>query len=58
MIKLLRLLRSKINLTFVTDCPVCHDHFYGWHKYAHNVKIGNKTYRIICHRCALRIKKV
>lgn len=38
--------------TFMTDCPVCHLHFCGFHKYDTNIMINGKTYRIICHRCA------
>jgi hypothetical protein len=38
--------------TFVTECPHCRKHFYGFHKYAEQVKIGHIHYRIVCHRCA------
>lgn len=57
MIKTLRLIRAFLNRTFVTDCPLCHKHFYGFHDYQINKKIDNKTYRIICHRCADKYEK-
>lgn len=48
----MRKLIAFIRRTFVTDCPVCHLHFFGFHNYAENVKIDGKMYRIVCHRCA------
>lgn len=51
MIKLLRKLRAKLNQTFVTDCPKCGKHFYGHEDYKQHIRIGNKQYRYICHRC-------
>lgn len=58
MIKKLRELRAKFAGTFITDCPHCHKHFYGWEKHRSHVKIGTKNYRIVCHRCAELVKKV
>lgn len=58
MIKLLRKLKAKFRGSFVTDCPHCHKHFYGWENHQQHIKIGNKNYRIVCHRCANLIKKL
>lgn len=42
---------------FTAGCPVCHKHFYGHQAYEEQVRINNKHYRIICHRCAAKHKK-
>jgi hypothetical protein len=52
MIKLFRKIRAKMSGTFVTDCPVCHKHFYGFQDYEEQVTIHHIHYRIICHECA------
>lgn len=49
--KVLRKIVSKIRRTFVTDCPVCHKHFYGFHDYDEHLKVNGVHYRIVCHRC-------
>lgn len=54
--KFLRRLKAFARQTFVTDCPVCHKHFYGIDAYKGYTKIGSRYYRIICHRCALKHK--
>lgn len=38
--------------TFVTDCPVCHKHFYGHQAHGVNMVIQHKNYRIVCPRCS------
>lgn len=45
-------LRALMSNTFVTDCPHCHGHFYGFHAYETNIKINKRPYRIVCHKCA------
>lgn len=55
--KILRKVRAKLNKTFLTNCPVCHRHFYGFDDYEEHVKINGKNYRIICHRCASEQKE-
>lgn len=52
MVKFIRNLVAGFRGTFITDCPACHLHFYGFHPYASQVKIKRKHYRIVCHRCA------
>lgn len=52
MIKLIRKIRAALNKTFVTECPKCFKHFYGFHDYKQHVKISKVHYRYICHRCA------
>lgn len=47
-----RRLRAFISRTFVTDCPHCHGHFYGFHAYETNIKVNKTHYRIVCHKCA------
>lgn len=47
----MRKLLAKLLGTFVADCPVCHKHFYGFHKHRSQVMINKKHYRIVCHRC-------
>lgn len=49
--KLLRRLKAKLLNTFLADCPKCHKHFYGHEEYAEQIKIGHKTYRILCPTC-------
>lgn len=53
--RLHRKLIAKLRGTFVTDCPHCHKHFYGFHKFEVNVKINKIPYRIVCPACS-RIK--
>jgi len=48
---LIRKLRARLARTWVTDCPVCFQYFYGFHNYSHQVVVGTQNYRIICHRC-------
>lgn len=50
----IRKIIAKIMNTFVADCPVCHKHFYGFHKHQANIVLNNKNYRIVCHRCATK----
>lgn len=50
--KLLRKIRAFINRTFVTDCPHCHKHFYGFHNYKENIMVDKIHYRIVCHKCS------
>jgi len=52
----LRKILAFLMRTFVADCPVCHKHFYGHHRYETNKVINRKNYRIICHRCVHRIE--
>ena len=54
--KLIRKLRAVFNRTFVADCPACHKHFYGFNDYAEHVKLENKHYRLVCHRCKPSVK--
>ena len=49
--KTLRKIIAKLRGTFVSDCPLCHMHFCGYHNYAEQVNVNGKHYRIICHRC-------
>lgn len=51
MLRLLIKIRALINNTFVADCPRCHKHFYGFHKYGQQIKIDGVHYRYVCHRC-------
>ncbi len=51
MLKLLRKIIAFFRRTFVTDCPRCHLHFFGYHEYGEQIKIGKTHYRILCHRC-------
>ena len=55
MIKLFRKFIAFVRNTFVADCPVCLQHFYGFHPYSQNVKVGSKNYRIMCHRCVAKL---
>lgn len=50
--KLLRRSVAFLRGTFVTDCPKCHQHFYGFHEWEQQVLIDRKNYRFVCHRCA------
>lgn len=50
--KFFRKIKAALLRTFVADCPVCHNHFYGHKEHKHHVKVNNKHYRIICHKCA------
>lgn len=44
--------------TFVTDCPHCHQFFFGFQPYKEQVKIGSVNYRIVCHRCVEQTDQV
>jgi hypothetical protein len=50
-IRLFRRIVAFFSFTFVADCPICHKHFYGFHKHGVQVKIRDVHYRIVCHRC-------
>lgn len=52
--KLLRIIKARLFNTFVTDCPKCHKHFYGFHDYAKSIKIDHIQYRIVCHECKVK----
>lgn len=43
--------------TFLTDCPRCHQYFYGFHPYITQVKF-EIHYRVVCHRCAMDYKTI
>ncbi len=54
--KLFKRLIAFLRGTFVADCPVCHKHFFGYHKYGTQINIRGKHYRIICHRCMVQLE--
>lgn len=54
--KLLKIMRAKLNNTFVADCPKCHKHFYGFNKFGQDIKIDGVHFRIVCHTCHKRSK--
>lgn len=52
----LRKMKAKFYKTFVTDCPQCHQYFYGNQPYGVHVYMKNKkgifrNYRYVCHVC-------
>lgn len=53
--RFLRKLVAFFRRTFITDCPVCHKHFYGFHTYGVHHMINGINYRIVCHRCMASI---
>lgn len=51
MTKLYRQIKAKLMGTWVADCPVCHNHFYGNTNYGWQVRLKGKHYRIACPDC-------
>lgn len=54
--KYIRKVLAKIRGTFVTDCPRCHNFFYGFQQYGVQLKF-ERQYRVVCHKCAEAHKK-
>ena len=55
--KVIRNVRAKLSRTFVTDCPKCYKHFYGFNQWEQHIRLDNISYRYVCHRCAEEAKK-
>lgn len=56
--KHIRTFIAYIRRTFVTDCPRCHQYFYGFHPYGLQLNLDGRHFRIVCHNCAHRAKEV